>query len=129
MILDSIYSDKALAKSSDGQASSVVEPQPNDSAGDGSSKISAAKTLVSSTLVSSQDDSMPGNSGKSAFARLTSGIGLPPATGFIGTLTKGIVDSSKNAVKLSESNKRRYQVMLVYFTVVLFSRSSSPKDI
>lgn len=128
--------DKALAKSSDGDVSSTVKPQPDDSAADSPSKISSwAKNLkLPQSLVSSQDESVPGSSGKSTFARLTSGIGLrlspkstadensnitsPTSTpGFIGTLTKGIVDSSKSAVKAVQvkarhavsQNKRRYQ--------------------
>ncbi|GAA0174359.1 protein phosphatase [Lithospermum erythrorhizon] len=129
--------DKPLAKSSDGDVSSSVEPQPADSAGDAPSKISSwAKNLkLPQSFVGSQDDSVPGNSGQSTFARLTSGIGLRSSpkspvsgensnvtsptspSGFIGTLTKGIVDSSKNAVKAVQvkarhavsQNKRRYQ--------------------
>jgi len=79
--------------------------------------------------------------GKNTFARLTSGLGLrmspkaaqqdegaegstSPTTGqpgVFGSLTKGIVDSSKNAVKavqvkarhMVSQNKRRYQVLLI----------------
>lgn len=75
------------------------------------------------------------NTGKSSFSRLTSGLGLKlspkapqevdspgespktPQGGFIGTITKGFVDTSKNAVKAVQvkarhvvsQNKRRYQ--------------------
>ncbi|PWA52219.1 C2 domain-containing protein [Artemisia annua] len=75
------------------------------------------------------------NTGKSSFSRLTSGLGLKlspkapqeidspdeapktPQGGFIGTITKGFVDTSKNAVRVVQvkarhvvsQNKRRYQ--------------------
>jgi phosphatidylinositol-3,4,5-trisphosphate 3-phosphatase/dual-specificity protein phosphatase PTEN len=80
--------------------------------------------------------------GKNTFARLTSGLGLrmspkaaqqdegaegstSPTTGqpgVFGSLTKGIVDSSKNAVKavqvkarhMVSQNKRRYQVLILH---------------
>lgn len=102
------------------------------------SAISAwAKSLkIPQPLAPTQDDSPTGNAGKSTFARFTSGLGLrlsPKAPssddssdgtsmtaqpGFIGTVTKGLVDSSKNAVKAVQvkarhvvsQNKRRYQV-------------------
>ncbi|KAG2704142.1 hypothetical protein I3843_06G162000 [Carya illinoinensis] len=102
-----------------------------------SSAISAwAKSLkIPQPLATPQDDSPTGNAGKSTFARFTSGLGLrlsPKASssdnssdgtsmtaqpGFIGTVTKGLVDSSKNAVKAVQvkarhvvsQNKRRYQ--------------------
>ncbi|KAK6916414.1 hypothetical protein RJ641_019275 [Dillenia turbinata] len=93
-----------------------------------------AKNLkIPHPLGTGQEDS-PTGSGKSAFARFTSGIGLhlsPKATaqndnpggastaepGLFGTFTKGLVDSSKNAVKAVQvkarhvvsQNKRRYQ--------------------
>ncbi|RXH99887.1 hypothetical protein DVH24_021689 [Malus domestica] len=86
-------------------------------------------------LAPTQDSSQSGNSGQSSFSRFTSGLGLrlspkaPPSDdisnespttlqpGFIGTITKGIVDSSKSAVKAVQvkarhvvsQNKRRYQ--------------------
>ncbi|GAB2291692.1 Phosphatidylinositol 3,4,5-trisphosphate 3-phosphatase and protein-tyrosine-phosphatase pten2a [Dionaea muscipula] len=85
-------------------------------------------------LLVGQDESASENSTKSAFARFTSGIGLrlspkdqavddqssdvaPAQSNIIGTITKGIVDSSKNAVKAVQvkarhvvsQNKRRYQ--------------------
>ncbi|XP_042980817.1 phosphatidylinositol 3,4,5-trisphosphate 3-phosphatase and protein-tyrosine-phosphatase PTEN2A [Carya illinoinensis] len=102
-----------------------------------SSSISSwAKSLkIPQPLAATQDDSPTGNAGKSTFARFTSGIALrlsPKARssedtsdgtsmttqpGFIGTITKGLVDSSKNAVKAVQvkarhvvsQNKRRYQ--------------------
>lgn len=79
------------------------------------------------------------NAEKSAFAKFTSGLGLrlspkspqpdetnegtssaEAQTSFIGTITKGLVDTSKNAVKAVQvkarhavsQNKRRYQVQL-----------------
>lgn len=89
---------------------------------------------------SSSQESSP--TGKNTFARLTSGLGLrsspkagqqdevaegstSPTTGqpgVFGSLTKGIVDSSKNAVKavqvkarhMVSQNKRRYQVLILH---------------
>ncbi|CAI9781861.1 unnamed protein product [Fraxinus pennsylvanica] len=119
-----------------------LEPVPENSANDAPSKFSAsgitmwAKNLkVPQPFVGSQDESPSGNSGKSSFARFTGGLGLrlspksPQADegsegslsstepGFIGTITKGLVDSSKSAVKAVQvkarhvvsQNKRRYQ--------------------
>ncbi|KAK8562893.1 hypothetical protein V6N13_018555 [Hibiscus sabdariffa] len=87
-------------------------------------------------FAASQEDSpSTGNAGQSTFSRFTSGLGLrspsksptaavnsdgastPTQSGFFGTITKGIVDSSKNAVKAVQvkarhvvsQNKRRYQ--------------------
>ncbi|KAF5448183.1 hypothetical protein F2P56_028739 [Juglans regia] len=101
-----------------------------------SSISSWAKSLkIPQPLAATQDDSPTGNAGKSTFARFTSGLALrlsPKARssedtsdgtsmttqpGFIGTITKGLVDSSKNAVKAVQvkarhvvsQNKRRYQ--------------------
>lgn len=125
-------------------AESVVD----NSASDNSSKVSTsgisswAKNLkIPQPLAGSQNDTQSGTPTKSTFARFTSGFGLrlspksspteensagtSPTTetaqaqsGFIGTLTKGIVDSSKSAVKAMQvkarhvvsQNKRRYQV-------------------
>ncbi|CAK9169446.1 unnamed protein product [Ilex paraguariensis] len=95
----------------------------------------AKNMKIPKSMQGSQDESPSGNAGKSTFARFTTGFGLrlsPKAPqpddssngastasqpGFIGTLTKGIVDSSKNAVKAVQvkarhvvsQNKRRYQ--------------------
>lgn len=95
-----------------------------------------AKSLkIPQPLVATEDESPTGNAGKSTFARFTSGLALrlsPKAPssddnsdgtstaqpGFIGTITKGFVDSSRNAVKAVQvkarhvvsQNKRRYQV-------------------
>ncbi|XP_051134225.1 phosphatidylinositol 3,4,5-trisphosphate 3-phosphatase and protein-tyrosine-phosphatase PTEN2A [Andrographis paniculata] len=119
-----------------------MESTPNNSENDANSKFSAsgistwAKNLkIPQPFVGSQEVSPSENSGKSTFSRLTSGFGLrsspksprgeessgepSPTTqsGFIGTITKGLVDSSKNAVKAVQvkarhvvsQNKRRYQ--------------------
>lgn len=90
---------------------------------------------------SNQEDSESGNAGKSTFARFTSGFGLrlspksgqqdesvdvtatSPRPGVLGSFTKGIVDSSRSAVKavqvkarhIVSQNKRRYQVMLLWY--------------
>ncbi|GMJ12841.1 PTEN 2, phosphatase and TENsin homolog deleted on chromosome ten 2A [Hibiscus trionum] len=82
-----------------------------------------------------EDSPSTGNAGQSTFSRFTTGLGLrspsksptadansdgastPTQSGFLGTITKGIVDSSKNAVKAVQvkarhvvsQNKRRYQ--------------------
>lgn len=98
-----------------------------------------AKSLkIPPALSGSQDGSSPSaNTGKSPFSRFTSGFGLrtspkaaqsedspdgaSPSTdqsGLFGTLAKGLVDSSKSAVKAVQikarhavsQNKRRYQV-------------------
>lgn len=127
---------------SDVQSTQTTEALHNDSPQDGVSKLSAAgisswaKNLkIPQAMSGGQDESPTGIGGKSTFARFTSGIGLrlspksPPSddspTGtsatqpsFFGTITKGLVDSSKNAVKAVQvkarhvvsQNKRRYQV-------------------
>lgn len=84
---------------------------------------------------SAQEDPQPGNTGKSPFARLASGFRLSPKSpqdesaegtstptepGVFGSLTKGLMDSSRSAVKavqvkarhMVSQNKRRYQVVL-----------------
>lgn len=94
-----------------------------------------------SVSVATQDGSPTGNAGKSSFARFTSGLGLrmspkasPPdensdgsaqaaQTGLFGTITKGLVDSSRSAVKAVQvkarhvvsQNKRRYQVGCLFW--------------
>lgn len=122
------------------QPPSVADSGPNNSSHD-APKLSAssittwAKNLkISQPLAAAQDDSPTGSSGKSTFARFTSGLGLrlspkspvqenssdetsTAQPGFIGTFTKGLVDSSKSAVKAVQvkarhvvsQNKRRYQ--------------------
>lgn len=124
------------------QAPEAQPPAPTNSGSDNASneapsKLSSwAKSLkIPQPLVGTQDGSPTGNSAKSTFARFTSGLGLrmspksPPAEGsdgsstetqpgFIGTITKGLVDSSRSAVKAVQvkarhvvsQNKRRYQV-------------------
>lgn len=83
---------------------------------------------------------------KSSFSRLTTGLGLrlspkaseqtdnsgetsiTPQAGFIGTLTKGFVDTSKSAVKAVQvkarhavsQNKRRYQVRCLCYRIYAF---------
>ncbi|GMP38389.1 hypothetical protein CsSME_00009645 [Camellia sinensis var. sinensis] len=131
-------------KTPDVQASTTAGSGPDNSPRDASSRLSAsgisswAKSLkIPQPLVVTQDESPSGSSGKSTFARFTGGLGLrlSPKTsqpdgnsnatsttaqpGFIGTLTKGLVDSSKSAVKAVQvkarhvvsQNKRRYQVV------------------
>lgn len=104
---------------------------------DGPSKLSTwAKSLkIPQPFTGSQEEENSGNAAKSTFARFTSGFGMlsspksptddnsegtstTPQSSFIGTFTKGLVDSSKNAVKavsvkarhVVSQNKRRYQV-------------------
>ncbi|KAL8541460.1 hypothetical protein ACS0TY_002650 [Phlomoides rotata] len=123
--------------------STFTESTQENSERDGPSKFSAsgistwAKNLkISQPFVGSQEPSPSGNSGKSTLSRLTGSFGLnlsprspqseessggntptTPPSSFIGTITKGLVDSSKNAVKAVQvkarhavsQNKRRYQ--------------------
>ncbi|KAH9655932.1 phosphatidylinositol 3,4,5-trisphosphate 3-phosphatase and protein-tyrosine-phosphatase PTEN2A [Citrus sinensis] len=113
-----------LTKASEVKPSPTTESATDNSASDARSKISAtgisswAKSLkIPQPFSGSQEDSPTGNSGKSTFARLTSGLGLRSSPkspqsddssegtstaaqpGFIGSITKGLVDSSKSAVK------------------------------
>ncbi|KAL1296037.1 hypothetical protein HN51_056814 [Arachis hypogaea] len=127
-------------KETDGQASSApvafgqdssahVAPSKPSSTG----ASSWAKNLNISQPSGSQDDPSTGNAGKSTFARITSNLGLrlspksPPAddssnetpaqSNIFGSITRGLVDTSKNAVKAVQvkarhvvsQNKRRYQ--------------------
>ena len=136
-------SSSSPAKASDAQPPVATDSGSNNPTHDVPSKLSSwAKNLkIPQPFAASQEDSPTGNAGKSSFARFTSGLGLrsspksPPANdssdgtspaaqpGFLGTITKGIVDSSKNAVKAVQvkarhvvsQNKRRYQVGLYYF--------------
>lgn len=142
----------------DGQPPAAVEAGSDDSPKGVSSKLSAsgistwAKSLkVPQPFSSTRSDSDVENTEKSAFAKFTSGLGirLSPKSpqsdettegsstatqpGFIGTITKGLVDTSKNAVKAVQvkarhavsQNKRRYQVQLIYiihkFCVICFA--------
>lgn len=128
------------SKEDDGQASASIASGQDNSAREAPSKLSPtgisswAKNLkISQPFSGSQDDSSSGNAGKSAFARITSNLGMrlspkspvaddnsnePAAqSNLFGTITKGLVDSSKNAVKAVQvkarhvvsQNKRRYQ--------------------
>ena len=134
-------------KSPDAQAPTAEDSRPDNSARDAPSKLSAsgistwAKSLkIPQPFVGTQAESPSGNAGKSTFARFTGGLGLrlsPKASqpddnsdvasptaqpGFLGTLTKGLVDSSKSAVKAVQvkarhvvsQNKRRYQVAYLH---------------
>ncbi|PIN08740.1 Clathrin coat dissociation kinase GAK/PTEN/Auxilin [Handroanthus impetiginosus] len=129
-------------KSEEIKISTSVESAPENSEREVPSKFSPsgistwAKNLkIPQPFVGSQEGSPSENSGKSTFSRFTSGFGLrlspkspqseensggasPTAqSGFIGSITKGLVDSSKNAVKAVQvkarhvvsQNKRRYQ--------------------
>ncbi|XP_010519293.1 PREDICTED: phosphatidylinositol 3,4,5-trisphosphate 3-phosphatase and protein-tyrosine-phosphatase PTEN2A-like [Tarenaya hassleriana] len=125
----------------DGQPPAAVEAGSNDSAKEATSKPSAsglsswARNLkVPQPFSSMRNDSEVESMEKSTFARFTSGLGLrlsPKSQsddssdgasnaaqfGFIGTITKGLVDSSMSAVKAVQvkarhavsQNKRRYQ--------------------
>ncbi|XP_052201512.1 phosphatidylinositol 3,4,5-trisphosphate 3-phosphatase and protein-tyrosine-phosphatase PTEN2A [Diospyros lotus] len=126
----------------DAQSAITADSGPDNSAHDAPSRLSTsgistwAKNLkIPQSRGGTQDELPSGTSGKSTFARFTSGLGLrlspkssPPENtsdeasptaqpGFIGNLTKGLVDSSKNAVKAVQvkarhvvsQNKRRYQ--------------------
>ncbi|KAA3482431.1 phosphatidylinositol 3,4,5-trisphosphate 3-phosphatase [Gossypium australe] len=110
----------------------------NSSTEDAPSKLSlwTRNLKIPQPFAASQEELTPtGNAGKSTFSRFTSGLGLRSPSksttadgnadgasittqpGFLGTITKGIVDSSKNAVKAVQvkarhvvsQNKRRYQ--------------------
>ncbi|MCE2055935.1 Phosphatidylinositol 3,4,5-trisphosphate 3-phosphatase and protein-tyrosine-phosphatase pten2a, partial [Datura stramonium] len=120
--------------------STAVESAPVQSTEEVPSKLSTsgisswAKNLkIPQPFTGSQDEQSPGNASKSTFARFTGGLGMrlspksptdehhdgtsTSPTSFIGTFTKGLVDSSKNAVKAVQvkarhvvsQNKRRYQ--------------------
>ncbi|KAI3695588.1 hypothetical protein L1987_78586 [Smallanthus sonchifolius] len=124
------------------EASIAVDSGHDNVAQNSSSKFSAsslstwAKSFkLPQPLGGTQADSSSENTGKSSFARLTGGLGLrlspkasqqtddpveaseTPQAGFIGTLTKGFVDTSKSAAKAVQikarlvvsQNKRRYQ--------------------
>lgn len=122
--------------------STAVESAPVQSTEEAPSKISTsgisswAKNLkIPQPFTGSQDEQSSGNAPKSTFARLTGGLGMrlspkspisptdeyldgTSPTSLFGTFTKGLVDSSKNAVKAVQvkarhvvsQNKRRYQV-------------------
>ena len=131
----------------------AVEAGSDDSPKGVASKLSAsgistwAKSLkVPQPFASTSDDG--DNTEKSAFAKFTSGLGLrlspkspqPDETtdgasssaepGLFGAITKGLVDTSKNAVKAVQvkarhavsQNKRRYQVQLTYIPSYFHAR-------
>ncbi|KAE9589382.1 hypothetical protein Lal_00000193 [Lupinus albus] len=142
--MESVPSDVSTSppiKETGGQASAGVVSRQDNSAHEAPSRVSPtgisswAKNLkVPQPFSGSQDESSSGNTGKSAFSRITSNIGLrlspksPPVaedsssetegqSNFFGSITKGLVDTSKNAVKAVQvkarhvvsQNKRRYQ--------------------
>ncbi|MBA0771635.1 hypothetical protein Gotri_007127 [Gossypium trilobum] len=137
--MDNVPADKPSsppAKASEVQTPAVTNSGSTNPTLDAPSKLSSwAKNLkIPQPFATSQENSPTGNAGKSTFSRFTSGFGLrsspkSPASdssdgasattqpGFLGTITKGIVDSSKNAVKAVQvkarhvvsQNKRRYQ--------------------
>ncbi|CAL0316375.1 unnamed protein product [Lupinus luteus] len=142
--MESVPSDASTSppvKDTGGQASAAVGSGQDNSAHEAPSRVSPtgisswAKNLkVSKSFSGSQDVSSSGNAGKSAFSRITSNIGLrlspksPPVaedsssetagqSNLFGSITKGLVDTSKNAVKAVQvkarhvvsQNKRRYQ--------------------
>ncbi|CAL1410149.1 unnamed protein product [Linum trigynum] len=135
--MDSVPADPSAvsAKSPEIQPTAPVDSGSDTSVRDVPSKLSswARSFKIPQPLTTTVDDSPTGGAGKSTFSRFTSGFGLrsspksPPANegshepetspGFIGTITKGLVDTSKNAVKAVQvkarhavsQNKRRYQ--------------------
>ncbi|XP_031283781.1 phosphatidylinositol 3,4,5-trisphosphate 3-phosphatase and protein-tyrosine-phosphatase PTEN2A isoform X1 [Pistacia vera] len=145
MRMDSGSSDSSTSpptKAPEMKHSTTVDTGADNPSGDPPAKLSAAgistwaKNLkIPQPFAGTQEDSPPGSSAKSSFARFTSGFGLrlspksPQAedvsegtsttaqSGLIGTITKGLVDSSKSAVKAVQvkarhvvsQNKRRYQ--------------------
>ncbi|KDP47126.1 hypothetical protein JCGZ_22122 [Jatropha curcas] len=137
-----VDSSTSSVKAPDVQTHAATDPGVDNSPRDAPPKLSAAgitswaKSLkIPQPLAPSQGDSPTGSPGKSTFARFTSGFVLrsspkspvtddssegpssPSQPGFIGTITKGLVDTSKNAVKAVQvkarhavsQNKRRYQ--------------------
>ncbi|KAG2401291.1 hypothetical protein LR48_Vigan609s004000 [Vigna angularis] len=128
------------AKERDGQASAASVSEQDNSAHETPSMPSPpgisswAKSLkISQSFSRSQDDTSGGNVEKSTFARFTSNLGLrlspkspvsddisnetAAQSNLFGSITKGLVDTSKNAVKAVQvkarhvvsQNKRRYQ--------------------
>ncbi|KAH1120343.1 hypothetical protein J1N35_003503 [Gossypium stocksii] len=130
-------SSSPAAEASDVQLPAATDLGQQILTHDSPSKLSSwAKNLkIPQPFAASQEDSQTETAGKSPLARLTSGIGLrsspksPPANdsnegnsptaqpGFFGTITNGIVNTSKNAVKAVQvkarhvvsQNKRRLQ--------------------
>ncbi|KAK2405162.1 phosphatidylinositol 3,4,5-trisphosphate 3-phosphatase and protein-tyrosine-phosphatase PTEN2A [Trifolium repens] len=135
-----IPSTEIPAKEDDGQDSAAVASGQDNTSREAPSRLSPtgisswAKNLkISQSFSGNQDDSSSENVGKSTFARFTSNLGLrlspkspvvddnpnePAAqSNLFGSITKGLVDTSKNAVKAVQvkarhvvsQNKRRYQ--------------------
>ncbi|KAA3468053.1 phosphatidylinositol 3,4,5-trisphosphate 3-phosphatase [Gossypium australe] len=130
-------SSSPAAEASDVQLPAATDLGQQNLTHDSPSKLSSwAKNLkIPQPFAASQEDSQTETAGKSPLARFTSGIGLrssptsPPANdsnegnsptaqpGFFGTITNGIVNTSKNAVKAVQvkarhvvsQNKRRFQ--------------------
>jgi len=131
----------ATARTSDMQSTVPANAASNDPSSDASAQQStsgltswARNLKIPLPSAGSQDESSPVNSAKATFARFTTGIasrlspreqtleqGADPASpqsNFFGNLTKGLVDSSKSAVRAVQvkarhvvsQNKRRYQV-------------------
>ncbi|XP_076934870.1 phosphatidylinositol 3,4,5-trisphosphate 3-phosphatase and protein-tyrosine-phosphatase PTEN2A-like [Bidens hawaiensis] len=133
---------KSAKPEADLEASVSVDSGHDNVGQDAPSKFSAssistwAKSFkLPQPLGRTQADSTSEDTGKSTFARFTGGLGLrlspkasqptedsvegskSPQAGFIGTLTKGFVDTSKSAAKAVQvkarhvvsQNKRRYQ--------------------
>jgi phosphatidylinositol-3,4,5-trisphosphate 3-phosphatase/dual-specificity protein phosphatase PTEN len=140
-----IPSTTTPAKEDDGQDSAAVASGQDNTSHEAPSRLSPtgisswAKNLkISQSFSGNQDDSSSENVGKSTFARFTSNLGLrmspkapvvddnsnePAAqSNLFGSITKGLVDTSKNAVKAVQvkarhvvsQNKRRYQVLLLF---------------
>ncbi|KAG4212796.1 hypothetical protein ERO13_A01G007500v2 [Gossypium hirsutum] len=129
-------SSSPAAEASDVQLPAATDLGQQNLTHDSPSKLSSwAKNLkIPQPFAASQEDSQTETAGKSPLARFTSGIGLhsspksPPANdsnegnsptaqpGFFGTITNGIVNTSKNAVKAVQvkarhvvsQNKRRF---------------------
>lgn len=131
-------------KGSDVESLPSIAPEKGSSAKD-SSSVQSTSTISSWArnlkLPQMQQDSQTSNAGNSTLSRLASGLGLQVSSkasvstntaenssasaqsGVFGSLTKGIVDSSLNAVKavqvkarhMVSQNKRRYQVTKLLF--------------
>lgn len=130
-----------LSPSEPGKGSDV-ESQPSIVPEKGSSSESTISSWARHLkLPQMQQETQTGIAGNSTFSRLASGLGLQGPSkasvstetveasaqaGVFGSLTKGIVDSSLNAVKavqvkarhIVSQNKRRYQVKKLLFFVI-----------
>jgi phosphatidylinositol-3,4,5-trisphosphate 3-phosphatase/dual-specificity protein phosphatase PTEN len=148
---ESVDSSSQPVKASDVEHSAAAVSQQDDSAHQTppvsypSGISSWARSLkFPESLGAAQEASQNGNAGMSTFSRFTSGLGLrmPPMapapdennegrtataqSGVFESFTKGLVDSSRTAVKAMQvkarhivsQNKRRYQV--AYHRIVFF---------